>query len=85
MSYAAHFPALPHLSPPGTLEFNDMLGNSKCGKCRGVADLTIILSVFYELEDFCNTEEGWLLKQETGAVYVYEDEQINLHVKSQGN
>lgn len=67
-----------------------MLSNSKHGKCRGMVDLTIILSVvffffFYELEDFCNSKEGWLLKQETGTVYVYEDEQINLHVKSQGN
>lgn len=44
--YAAHFPALPHLNPPSILEFNNMLGNSKRGKCRGIADLTIILSFF---------------------------------------
>lgn len=90
-SCAAHFPALPRFSPLSIREFNNTLSNSEHAKCRGIADLTLILSavffcfVFYELEDFGNTKEGWLLKQETGTVYVYEDGQINLLEKSQGN
>lgn len=53
--------------------------------CNSTVSLSIIWNVFYEAGDFVNTKREWLLRQEMGAVYVYADERINLHVKSQWN